>query len=185
MTSGHAPGNPETVVPHPALRMLYAAPLPLLVTATFLAAAVYFALHAHDIPRIIGLPLAGLAFGGAVLAFGDALSRHAEYRRVRRMLARHGFDARVFGAMASSRCQRDAALCAAGETGFLHEARSYYRARGYRWHHLLPDGWQRAPWMLLHPGFLKKSFLAFRHIRSGGKDASGGRSPLSGGSGRG
>lgn len=147
----------------PSTRLFHAAPLPLLVTALFLAAAVFFAAHAHLTARLLALVPAGLAISAALLALGDALSRHAESRRVRRMLARHGFDERVFDAMAASRCQRDAALCAAGETGFLAQARAYYHSLGYRWHHLLPDSARRAPWRLLAPRFFKKSFLAFGH----------------------
>lgn len=153
------------VVPHPALRLVFAAPLPLSVTAVLLAAAIFSFLQAHPGPRRLGWALAAAFFGGALAAFGDALSRHAEYRRVRRMLTRHGFDRRVLDAMASSRCQRDAALCAAGDVGFWREARAHYRSQGYRWHHLLPDGWRCKPWMLVAPKFLKKSFLAFRHVR--------------------
>ena len=84
------------------------------------------------------------------------------------MLTRHGFDVRVFRAMSASRCQRDAALCAAGETGFLPQAKAYYHSLGYRWHHLLPDGAGSAPWTLLTMRFFKRSFLAFGQGRREG-----------------
>lgn len=158
---------PRKAVLSQHVRIFRAAPLPLLVTALFLAAAVLLATHGHRNTTIPAFFLAATALGAALLALGDALSRHAESRRVERMLSRHGFDARVLNAMAQSRCQRDAALCAAGETGFLTEARAHYRTLGYRWHHLLPDEASRAPWLLLAPRFLKKSFLAFGRRRGG------------------
>ena len=153
---------------HVTLRLLFAAPLPLCVTAAFLVLALGLAVHAHLLPHpLFAVALTTGSLGGALLAFGDALSRHAECRRVRRILSRRGFDPRVLDAMAASRCQRDAALCAAAETGFRDAAARHYRQRGYRWHHLLPDGWRDAPWRLLAPRFLKNSFLAFLRARNG------------------
>ncbi|WP_300153995.1 hypothetical protein [Solidesulfovibrio sp.] len=149
-----------------AVRLFLAAPLPLCVTAAFLAAALYFAVRAHASPRLLLVALCAGSLCGAVLAFGDALSRRAESRRVRRMLTRHGFDRRVLDAMAASRCQRDAALFAAAEAGCRDAAASHYHRLGYRWHHLLPDGWLTTPWRLAAPAFLKKSFLAFRRDRA-------------------
>lgn len=107
------------------------------------------------------LAMAGATAGGAVLSFCDALSRFAESRRVRRIFSRRGFDPRVLDAMAASRCQRDAALYAAGQAGFLPQAKAHYRSQGYAWYHLLPGGTGRAPWRLFTPRFLKGSFLAF------------------------
>ncbi len=150
------------MAPLPAVRLFAAAPLPLLVTAVLCVAALFFLVKAHVLPRLAVYLLAAGSLGGAILAFADALSRQAEYRRVRRLLARRGFDRRIFDAMAASRCQRDAALCAAGDAGLRREADAHYHALGYRWHHLLPDGWQTAPRHLFTPKFLKKSFLAFR-----------------------
>lgn len=109
--------------------------------------------------------LAMASSGGAALSLCDALSRLAEARRARRIFFRRGFDPRILDAMAASRCQRDAALYAAGQAGFLPQAKAHYRTRGYAWYHLLPRGIGRTPWRLLTPRFLQGSFLAFRHKR--------------------
>lgn len=114
------------------------------------------------------LAMAGASAGGAVLSVGDALSRLAESRRVRHIFSRRGFDPRILDAMAASRCQRDAALHAAGQAGFLAQAKAHYRSRGFAWYHLLPHGISRTPWQLLRPRFLRGSFLAFRHQRRTG-----------------
>jgi hypothetical protein len=111
------------------------------------------------------LAMAGASAGGAVLSVCDALSRLTDARRVRRLLARRGFDPRVFDAMAGSRCQRDAALCAAREAGCLGAAQAHFRSRGFAWYHLLPRGTGRTPWRLLTPRFFKGSFLAFLRTR--------------------
>lgn len=107
------------------------------------------------------LAMAGASAGGVVLSVCDALSRLAEAHRARRIFSRRGFDPRILDAMAASRCQRDAALYAAGQAGFLPQAKAHYRSRGYAWYHLLPRGIGRTPWHLFTPRFLKGSFLAF------------------------
>lgn len=38
-----------------------------------------------------------------------------------------------------SRCQRNAACCAAKDAGFGSQGREYYYKEGYRWYHLLPE----------------------------------------------
>ncbi|MHC1790762.1 hypothetical protein [Solidesulfovibrio sp.] len=144
------------------IRLLFAAPLPMTVaTVMAVLAALSLGLFCSASIRA-ALAMAGASAGGAVLSVCDALSRLAESRRARRIFSRRGFDPRVLDAMAASRCQRDAALYAAGEAGFLDQAKAHYRSRGYAWYHLLPRGIGRTPWHLLTPRFLKGSFLAFR-----------------------
>ena len=98
-------------------------------------------------------------FGLAGIALLDGFSRYREYRRIRCMLERRGWDERVFLLVAGSRCQRDAALMAAMETGLGRRARALFRSLGYRWYHLFPDAVMRNPLLFLHPRFLRTSFL--------------------------
>lgn len=98
-------------------------------------------------------------FGLAGIALLDGFSRFREYRRIKRMLQRRGWNKRVFLLVAGSRCQRDAALLAAMEMGLGQRARGLFRSLGYRWYHLFPDAVIRNPLMFLHPRFLRSSFL--------------------------
>jgi len=97
--------------------------------------------------------------GIAGFAFADGISRHREYRRIKAMLLKFGYSERIFEPLASSRCQRDAALFAADETGHGVSARAYFYLLGYRWYHVLPDKVVRNPFVFLCPDFLRSSFL--------------------------
>jgi hypothetical protein len=107
----------------------------------------------------IWLVLTALFAWGVVLCQADALSRYREFKRVRRMLARYGFCPRIFRLVASSRCQRDAALLAARETGCRAQARGVFQELGYRWYHILPDVIVSNPLYFFHPRFLRSTFL--------------------------
>ncbi len=107
----------------------------------------------------IWLVLTVLFAWGVVLCQADALSRYREFKRVRRMLARYGFCPRIFRLVASSRCQRDAALLAARETGCRAQARGVFQELGYRWYHILPDVIVSNPLYFFHPRFLRSTFL--------------------------
>lgn len=106
--------------------------------------------------------LTALFVWGVVLCQADALSRFREFKRVRRMLARYGFCPRIFRLVASSRCQRDAALLAAREAGCRAEARGIFQELGYRWYHILPDAIVANPLYFFHPRFLRSTFLPGR-----------------------
>lgn len=95
----------------------------------------------------------------AFFAMADGVSRHREYRRIRSMFLKYGFSERILKPLARSRCQRDAALHAARETGHLDQARAYFRSLGYRWYHILPDLVVRNPFAFASPSFLRTSFL--------------------------
>ncbi|WP_419785005.1 hypothetical protein [Pseudodesulfovibrio sp.] len=95
----------------------------------------------------------------ALFALADASARYREYRRIRAMLLRFGYSNRILEPLATSRCQRDAALLAASETGHGNRARAYFASLGYRWYHILPDRVARNPLVFLSPVFLRASFL--------------------------
>lgn len=142
------------------------APWPALLSVLCAAAALLLgaqALGHHNqgnisIALAFGFPTLGWA-GLGLIALLDALARHIDYRRIRRLLERYGFRRRVFVVVAPSRCQRDAALHAARRTGHLLQARAVFRGLGYRWYHLLPDRVMDNPLRFFDPAFLRQAFL--------------------------
>ena len=107
------------------------------------------------------------AFGG-LCAEMDGLARYREYQRIRLIFVRYGYKERVLTLVARSRCQRDAALLAAREAGCHGPARSFFRARGYRWYHVLPDKIVANPFHFFTPTFLRTTFLPGRTARAQG-----------------
>jgi len=72
---------------------------------------------------------------------------------------RYGFRPRIFKPVATSRCQRDAALHAARKTGVTRQTKAYFAQMGYRWYHILPDQIVRNPLSFFSPSFLRTTFL--------------------------
>jgi hypothetical protein len=107
----------------------------------------------------VWLLLTALLAWGVVLCQADAFSRYREFKRLRRLLARYGFRPRVFQLVASSRCQRDAALLAARQAGCRAQACRVFRELGYRWYHILPDAIVANPLYFFHPRFLRSTFV--------------------------
>lgn len=102
----------------------------------------------------------------ALFAMADGVSRYREYKRIKAMFAKYGFNERILEPLARSRCQRDAAMLAARETGWDHPARRYFADLGYRWYHILPDTVVRNPLAFLRPSFLRTSFLPGKKARA-------------------
>ncbi|MEG6506189.1 hypothetical protein [Nitratidesulfovibrio sp. 1201_IL3209] len=148
------------------VRYLRAAPLPhatggvsaLIGAGLARVALEALAEEALSLGLLLFMPASGW-FGLALLCGADGMSRYREYLRVRRMLDRWGYTPRLLRPLASSRCQRDAAMQAARETGYADRARAYYRALGYRWYHLLPDKVTANPLTFLDIRFLRATFL--------------------------
>lgn len=155
------------LLPHELIRYFLAAPFPHLTTikasglalASWGEARVVLSRPDADWSGWLWTILAVLFAWGVILCQADALSRYREFKRVRRMLARHGFSPRVFRLLAASRCQRDAALLAASEAGCRPQARGVFRDLGYRWYHILPDAIVANPFFFFHPRFLRSTFL--------------------------
>lgn len=108
---------------------------------------------------------ATLSFAVCFFAAADALSRYREYQRLRCAFARFGFHPRIANQVASSRCQRDAALLAASEVGVDAELRRYFHILGYRWFHILPATLIRTPTKFFSPRFLCRTFLPGKKSR--------------------
>lgn len=117
-----------------------------------------------------GLVIALAALGLLVLfllgsALLDALNRYREFKRLRILFQRHGFQPRLFSCFSGSRCQRDAIQAAAEDSGFKQEIGLYFQKLGYRWYHLWPDDLGKDPLLFLRPAFLR-SFFRLRRTTS-------------------
>lgn len=112
----------------------------------------------------LALPASGW-FCLALLCLADGYCRHREYRRLKGIMARWGFHPRLLGPVATSRCQRDAALAAARELGHLAQAKVHFRSLGYRWYHLLPDGSVDNPLRFFDPAFLRVTFMPGKGVK--------------------
>ncbi|MBU1002877.1 MAG: hypothetical protein KKE73_10175 [Proteobacteria bacterium] len=161
-----------------AVRYVRASPLPhatasasVVIGAALMLRAMV--LHPTDTPwtAILGVLALGW-FGLSCIALLDGFSRYREYRRIKHMLSNRGWNRRIFLLVAGSRCQRDAALLAAQETGLGCRARRLFRSMGYRWYHLLPDAVLRNPLAFFHPRFLRNSFLPGKSLTPGRRDES-------------
>lgn len=106
----------------------------------------------------LALPATGW-FGLGLLCLADGYCRYREYRRLKRMMSRWGFRPRLLVPVAASRCQRDAVLAAAAETGHHAPVRAHFRELGYRWYHLLPDQTVGNPLRFFDAAFLRVTFL--------------------------
>ena len=158
-------------------RYLAASPLPT-ATCLFSAAAaaslsllgVHLLREGHPL-ECFALQLVALGWLGlAGFALADGLSRYREYLRMRNVFERYGLRKRILKRASGSRCQRDAALAAAGEIGRAHEAGGYFRSLGYRWYHVLPDRVVANPLVFFSPSFLVTGFFSRRLRECEGKD---------------
>lgn len=130
-------------------------------------------LHAITVVEVLTIIIIAIVMGKHPLAFPtlialsqiplftqlDARSRFQEYKQVRDQLARYGPDRRIFKSVASSRCQRDAALAAAKQLGYGQHCRFYYCTAGYRWFHLFPDFVTGHPRFLISAAFWRTTFF--------------------------
>ena len=148
------------------IRYIKVAPFPHATTLTLLFVATTLYLEAHFILKD-GVPLyatvlfvlSGLFGWGVILCQADAFSRFREFKRIKAILVRRGFNRRILKPVSTSRCQRDAALLAAKETGFKGHAASYFKELGYRWYHIIPDAIVKNPFYFFHPHFLRTTFM--------------------------
>ncbi|XPV75707.1 MAG: hypothetical protein ACNI27_13840 [Desulfovibrio sp.] len=123
----------------------------------------------------VGVMLAVLSAAflwGAVLCQADALSRFREYKRILLIFRRYGFQPRTLRLVSGSRCQRDAAMQAARETGYAASAKGYFYSLGYRWYHIIPDAIVSNPLAFFSPSFLKSTFLPRKDVSRTDEDVS-------------
>lgn len=89
----------------------------------------------------------------------DARSRYQNYKQVKDHLYLYGFQCRIIKPFSHSRCQRDAVLAAAEELGYKTECKNYFKAQGYKWHHLMPDFLVKNPQFLFNKQFWLSTFF--------------------------
>lgn len=108
----------------------------------------------------IGLAIASLpALGIALFAEADARSRYQEYKRIRAVLVRRGWNKKIIDPVSYSRCQRDTAVVAATRAGYKAEITRYFHQKGYRWYHIVPDALLKNPSYMFSRQFIRSSFF--------------------------
>ncbi|MCF8038168.1 MAG: hypothetical protein K9K79_02530 [Desulfohalobiaceae bacterium] len=144
---------------------MMAAPLPHLFTLLALAVSMYLIrLLLLSLPEDIHLRTSltslklAASLGVFLCSFTDGLCRYREYRRFKKAFSRFGFRVRLLTINSRSRCQRDALLQAARETGIRKQVAAHFRLLGYRWYHILPDQILTNPRTLFDPKFLRATF---------------------------
>ena len=93
----------------------------------------------------------------------DAYGRYQNYKQIKDALFEMGYDERLIRPFMHSKCQRDAVLIAGDDLGTGSEVRTYFRNRGYRWYHVLPDAFVKNPLVLFHSLFWKRILFTKRH----------------------
>ncbi|MGA9271425.1 MAG: hypothetical protein WBV45_12455 [Lutimonas sp.] len=92
----------------------------------------------------------------------DAYGRYQNYKQIKDAIFEMSFDTRLIRPFMYSKCQRDAVIIAGEDLGCGREIRTYFRAQGYRWYHVLPDAFVRNPLVLFYGVFWKR-ILFTRH----------------------
>lgn len=124
--------------------------------------SVYFfnlAMEAHWMNNTNGNIIFGyLSFHFSTIPFFaelDAYSRFQNYKLVKDLIYRYGFQDRFIRALRHSKCQREAAFFAARDLGCKKMLVSFYQKCGYRWYHILPD------FVWTHPHYLVSKHFWF------------------------
>lgn len=73
---------------------------------------------------------------------------------------RDGVQERILEQRVYSICQRDATKMAASDAGYKEEVKAYFRERGYRWYHIIPDRIREDPFYIFNPHFWKTSLFS-------------------------
>lgn len=148
-----------------SFRYFQAAPLPSCLACTaFFLFAVFFTstleltLYYCKIKGLFLGCLTLLCLSAGICSVADGLCRFREYKRIKYLLLRYGFRHRILKHIVKSKCQRDAILLAAKETGLYKETKDYFSKCGYRWYHILPDQIVSQPLYFFHPQFLRSTF---------------------------
>ncbi|WP_027721123.1 hypothetical protein [Maridesulfovibrio zosterae] len=158
-------------IAHRKYNYLRVAPLPhlvlglcmgMVVTLAWLAAEFYRV--GHSLGFVTSIAIAMSWGTGAFFSIADIISRYREYMRIRKMLVDKGYSDKIFKAVASSRCQRDAAIWAAKQSGYGCLAKKVYYRLGYRWYHVMPDTLVKNPLRIFTPKFLRTAFMPGKQI---------------------
>jgi len=108
-----------------------------------------------------GSPIWNLGPGMLVIfALLDARSRLQDYKKAKDLFMENSFKPRVANLFIHSKCQREAVRIAAMDLGHINSLDRYYREKGYRWYHIIPDFALKRPSLILTPRYWKKTLFA-------------------------
>lgn len=101
-----------------------------------------------------------IVFGSmGILAELDGFSRFQNYKQLKDQIYFNGYRERLLKPMLRSSCQRDAALISCDELGLGNEVREYFKERGYRWFHIVPDFVFQYPHFFFSAFFWRTTFF--------------------------
>ena len=86
----------------------------------------------------------------------DALGRYQNYKQIKDVLHKMGFDERLLKPFLHSKCQRDAIRVAAKDLKMTTEVKESFYRKGYRFYHILPDAFVKNPLVLFKKQFWNK-----------------------------
>jgi len=107
-------------------------------------------------------------FGLSLLIFAemDANGRYQDYKKIKDVLYKYGFDARLIRPFMNSKCQRDSVLTASKDLNYLENAKKIFYEDGYRWYHMLPNGIVKNPFIIFRKEFwFKILFTNTYHLK--------------------
>ncbi len=99
-------------------------------------------------------------FSIACVAILDSRSRYQDYKRAKDLFFENGFHPRIAGLFLRSRCQRDAAFVAASDLGYQAQIHTFYRQKGCRWYHFLPDAVFKRPGLVISRKFWRYTLFS-------------------------
>ena len=99
------------------------------------------------------LYIISLGFTLPIFAELDAYGRYQDYKLLKDIIYKNGFDNRLIKIFMYSKCQRDSVLVAVDDLEYRKKAEDYFYKNGYRWYHLLPDRFVKKPLVIFRKEF--------------------------------
>jgi hypothetical protein len=88
-----------------------------------------------------------------IFAEMDAHGRYQDYKKIKDVIYKNGYDDRLVKPFIGSKCQRDAVIMAAKDLDQLNNVKALFFKLGYRWYHMLPDQFVKNPMVILKREF--------------------------------
>ena len=88
-----------------------------------------------------------------IIAELDTLGRYQDYKLIKDIFYKNGYDNRLIKLFMNSKCQRDSVLVAADDLELRKKTEDFFYKSGYRWYHLLPDRFVENPLVIFRKGF--------------------------------
>ena len=83
----------------------------------------------------------------------DAIGRYQDYKKLKDVLYKYGYDDRLIKPFVGSKCQRDAVVMAAKDLKQMKKTRALFSMLGYKWYHILPDRFVKYPLVVFKKEF--------------------------------